>query len=154
MAGFETVVRPAVFPSIRPAPARSLPPKGDPSKGFCVIKGSSGKTVDLPSSWSASTSKSRATETERRVDEVRVYQVEDDGTVNKKNFVDVDVANRIKTKEAGATAAQQAADAALNYAQRQLDYEIKQYNFMRQVEKDNIEILNRDVIKKNPDAPK
>jgi hypothetical protein len=39
MAGFETVVRPAVFPDIRPAPARSLPPADDPEKGMCVITG-------------------------------------------------------------------------------------------------------------------
>ena len=33
MAGFEVVVRPVVFPNIRPAPARSLPPRGRSRQG-------------------------------------------------------------------------------------------------------------------------
>ena len=40
-------------------------------------------------------------ETERRVDEVRVYQKDDDGTVNKDNFVDIEVANKIKMRAPG-----------------------------------------------------
>jgi hypothetical protein len=101
MAGFEVVVRPVVFPNIRPAPSRSLPPEDDPTKGFCTIKGSSGKVIDLPFSWNVSTSKTRPVETERRVDEVIVYQQEDDGTVNKKNFVKLRAANKITMKEPG-----------------------------------------------------
>lgn len=101
MAGFEVVVRPVVFPNIRPTPKRSLAPEADPEKGICEIRGSSGRIIDLPYSWSVSTSKGKAVESERRFDEVRVYQMDDDGTVNRDNFVDVQVANRIKTKEPG-----------------------------------------------------
>jgi len=52
--------------------------------------------VTLSQSYSYSISKSKGVETERRVDEARVYQVEDDGTVNRNNFVDIQVPNRIK----------------------------------------------------------
>jgi len=96
--GFEVVVRPAVLPNIRPAPAQSLPPLDDPDKGFAVIRGNGAKQIDLSSSWSSSTSMNKRKETERRVDEARVYQQNDDGTVNKDNFVDIEVANRIKMK--------------------------------------------------------
>ena len=47
MAGFEVVVRPVVFPDIRPAPARSLPPADDPTKGFCEITGAGNFPVQL-----------------------------------------------------------------------------------------------------------
>jgi hypothetical protein len=95
MAGFEVVVRPAVFPDIRPAPAQSQAPASDPTKDIAVIHGSSGQHIDLPFSWSISTSSSRPKETRRRVDTARVYQMDDNGNVNKDNFIDVDVANRI-----------------------------------------------------------
>ena len=39
MAGFETVVRPAIFPDIRPKAKQLLPPLDDPEKGFAVIQG-------------------------------------------------------------------------------------------------------------------
>src|SRR4029077_863167 len=98
MAGFEIVVRPVVFPNIRPAPARSLPPPDDPEKGFATIRGNGAKVVSLSYSYSESWSKSRPTETERRSDEARIYQMDDDGTVNQNNYVDVRWANRIKMK--------------------------------------------------------
>jgi hypothetical protein len=96
--GFEVVVRPAVLPNIRPQKAQTLPPAADPEKGWCTIKGNPAKEVNFSTSWSRSTSKSHQVETERRFDEVRVYQEEDDGAVNKNNFVDIEVANRIKTR--------------------------------------------------------
>jgi hypothetical protein len=98
MAGFEVVVRPAVFPNIRPAPARSLPPADDPTKGFCEITGGGSFPVQLSFSQTVSTSKSKPVEMERRSDEVRIYQENDDGTVNRDNYVDMKVANRIKMK--------------------------------------------------------
>jgi len=104
MAGLEVVVRPVVLPNIRPAPARSLPPADDPDKGFCVIKGNGGHHVDLTYSHSMSMSKSIPVEKERRVDEARVYQMDEDGTVNRDNFVDIEVANRIKSEGGNAPA--------------------------------------------------
>jgi len=96
MAGLEYVVRPAVFPDIRPTPNPSAAQK-DQSKA--VITGSSGKTIDLPYSYSISSSESRQSETKRRVDVARVYQEEDDGTINHDNFVDINVANKIWMKD-------------------------------------------------------
>lgn len=100
MAGLEIVVRPVVFPNIRPAPTRSLPPADDPDKGFAVIRGNGAKQIDLSNSYSASASTPVQTEIKRRVDVARVYQKDDDGTVNKDNFVDTEVANKIWMKGA------------------------------------------------------
>src|SRR4249919_750834 len=95
MAGLEVVVRPVVFPDIRPAPARTLPPVDDPAKGICVITGGGSFPVQLSHSTSVNTSKSKPVETERRSDEVTIYQMDDDGTVNRDNFVKMKAANRI-----------------------------------------------------------
>jgi hypothetical protein len=93
--GFEVVVRPVVFPNIRPAPAQSSPAPDNAESGIATINGSSGQFLDLQYSWSASTSQSNPSERRRRVDVARVYQMDDDGNVNEDNFVDIEVANRI-----------------------------------------------------------
>jgi hypothetical protein len=94
--GFETVVRPVVFPDIRPAPAQPQPPATtDPKSGIATIHGANGKFLDLAYSWSINSSQSNPSETRRRVDVARVYQKGDDGNVNKDNFVDIEVANRV-----------------------------------------------------------
>jgi hypothetical protein len=97
---FEVVVRPVVFPNIRPAVARALLPADDPKKGVCEINSSSPHPVSLTYSKSINSSSSRPVETERRVDAGRLYQKQDDGTINRRNFVDIQVANRI-TKRGG-----------------------------------------------------
>lgn len=153
MAGFEVIVRPVVFPNIRPAPTRSLPPADDPTKGLCVIHGSGGQLVDLPQSWSASSSKSRPIETRRRVDEVQIYQEEDDGKVNKKNFIKAHVANKIWTVDPSVGTIQ--GDVFIpggSKGAKGTSYETATY-YARQLEQRNIEIKNRDIIQKNPDAP-
>ena len=99
MAGFEVIVRPVIFPDIRPRAKQSLPPQDDPEKGFAVIKGNPAQSVDLTYGWGASSSKTSPVEIERRVDKARSYQQEEDGTINRKNFVEFDVANRITTNE-------------------------------------------------------
>ena len=71
-AGFEVVVRPVVFPSIRPV-ARVFVPEDAPDKGIAVIGGSGGKLIDLPHSSSVSSSKSRMVEVKRVYDIARVY---------------------------------------------------------------------------------
>lgn len=124
--GIEVVVRPVVFPNIRPAPAQPSPPADDPNKDLAVIHGASGQHIDLPFSFSVSTSTSRPHETKRRVDQVRVYQKDDDGTVNEDTFVDVDVANRIWMDDGKG---------------------VVPYGYARVQEDDNIEIRNRDIIK-------
>ena len=95
--GFEPIVRPAVIPNIRPAatPKSAAAGAADPTKGVFTIHGTAGKFIELPYSWSANISESNPQETKRRYDVARVYQKNDDGTVNRGTFVDVEVANRI-----------------------------------------------------------
>jgi hypothetical protein len=90
MAGLEVVVRPVVFPNIRPAPARALAPEDNPDQGIATLGGSGGRLIDLPHSFSTSFSQQRQTETKRLVDVERIYQVDEDGNINKQNFVDVE----------------------------------------------------------------
>lgn len=116
MAGFEVIVRPVVLPNIRPALARVLPPVDDPTQGFAVISGSSGKVIDLSRTWSVSVSRSLPQrETKRQVDEDRIYQMEFDapihfpgqgtgGKINKNNYVDVERVKKIRLdNDEGAT---------------------------------------------------
>jgi hypothetical protein len=142
MAGFEIIVRPVVFPDIRPAPARSLPAEDDPESGICKITGASGQVIDLPFSWSVSRSKSRSQEVERTVDKQRVYQKEEDGTVNKDNFVDVDAVKKMKMDVGDSPQKNK------NYYPRNANIVWK---FAPPEEGDNIETLEKDVVKKNPD---
>jgi hypothetical protein len=164
MAGFEGVVRPVVFPDIRPSRAQSVRAgnsasslsvqalAGNPNKGSAVIRGNGGQQVSVSSSYSASASTSQRSETERRVDETRVYQKDDDGNVNKKNFVDIDVANRIKTKGPPSASARNRTDLGpmtgddLRNLYGGMEKSVNFYQ--RPEEKDNIEILNKNVIKK------
>jgi hypothetical protein len=97
MAGFEVVVRPAVLPNIRPGPARVLPPADDATKGICTIGGSGGGLIDLQYSFSASySSNSPEHETKRQVDNERVYQKDEKGNINKKNYVDVERLKKVR----------------------------------------------------------
>jgi hypothetical protein len=97
MAGFEVVVRPVVFPNIRPASPRVLPPEDDPEQGIAVIGGSGGRSIDLAHSWSFSLSRQRPHhETKRQFDKERVYQVDEDGKINKENFVEVERMKKIR----------------------------------------------------------
>jgi hypothetical protein len=143
MAGFEIVVRPVVFPNIRPQPARSLPPANDPDQGFAVIRGNGAKALTLSDSWSISTSSSRPTETERRVDEMRVHQMDNNGKVNKKNFVDIEVTNRIKMNGGAAPTARLTEVPTTNEERKQLFY------YRQAQEAKNIVKLKTNVIKKN-----
>ena len=155
MAGFEVIVRPSVLPNIRPAPAQTLPPADDPEKGLCTIRGNPAKEVTVTSSWSNSTSRSHQVETQRRVDTARVYQENDDGTVNKDNFVDVEVANKIWTRGG------KQPDVSADYTgdgvfvpggkSKGNSMEIATY-YAKQIEQQNIEIKKRNEIKKNEEA--
>ena len=97
MAGFEVIVRPVVFPNIRPAPPRVLPPEDDPTQGMAVISGSGGKLIDLPRTWSVSVSRQRPQqETVRQFDKERTHQVDDKGKINKNNYIDCERLKRIR----------------------------------------------------------
>jgi hypothetical protein len=95
MAGFEIVVRPVVFPDIRPQSPRTLPPEDDPEKGFCEIKGAGSFIISMTRTDSYSISYGKQKEIKRRADTARVYQQDPSGKVNKKNYVDIQVANKI-----------------------------------------------------------
>jgi hypothetical protein len=155
MMGFEIVVRPVVLPNIRPASPRSLPPADDPDKGFAVINGNGFKTVNLTNSYSASASSSQRTETKRRVDVARVYQKQDDDTVNKDNFVDIEVANKIWMK--GASGKQPGFNGDdLKPTQPGKGFtgdDIQVNEYQRVKEKDNIKIKQRDVMRHSDDNP-
>lgn len=161
MAGFEIVVRPVVFPNIRPAPAQPLSPADDPERGFAVIHGNGGKQIDLTFSWSGSASSSQRTEIKRRVDEVRVYQKKSNGKVNKKNYVDLDVVNKIWMK--GAPAQNSGNRPSFGFDQGPMEEgamdrpdaigpEKNVYYYRRIREQSNIEIRRRDVIKNGGDS--
>jgi len=99
MAGFEVIVRPVVFPSIRPAPARSLAPEDDPEQGVAVLSGSSGKLIDLPMNTSVSWTRSLKYEKMRVSKPVRVKQKEKDGTINPDNYVDTKRLKALQTRD-------------------------------------------------------
>jgi hypothetical protein len=152
MAGLEVVVRPVVFPDIRPRAKQSLPPQDDPEKGMAVIKGNPGKVVALPESWSINSSFSKPTEKERRVDEARTYQQNEDGTVNKENFVDIDVANRITMEEGrgGGQAGPGESGGSGGPGEQGGggDTVDKTYFYQRVKEGDNIKIIRRNIIQR------
>jgi hypothetical protein len=154
MAGFETVVRPVVLPDIRPKPAQTLPPADDPTKGFCEIKGNPAKEVNFSNSRSMSMSKSIHVETERTEDEARVYQQNDDGTVNKDNFVDVRVARKIKSRGGAQPAIDglpsAGDDPSIHETARKQNEAVINW-YQKQVEDINIKIQKRDQVRKNPD---
>lgn len=141
MAGFEVIVRPVILPGIRPAPARSLPPADDPEKGICEIKGAGSHPISLSHSTSISWSQSKPKERERRVDEARIYQQDDDGTINRENFVDIEVANRITSDVptpgddgAGGTVALNQPDDLIQYyqpIQEAANIEVKRKNVIK-----------------------
>jgi hypothetical protein len=153
MASFEIVVRPAVFPDIRPAPAQPVPPADDPEKGFATIHGNGGHQWSTSSSYNASASSSTHSEIERREDEMRVYQKSEDGKINKKNFVDVRAPNRIKMKGPPEKSVKQkpgsegpmTGDDLTGYTYTP-GKDI--YYYRKTQEKDNIEIRRRNIITK------
>lgn len=157
MAGLEVVVRPVVFPNIRPQPTRSLPPQDDPDKGFAVIHGQGAKQIDLTNSYSASTTSSQQTEIRRRVDRSRVSQKNADGSINKQNFVDVDVANKIwmqgPTEKGGPAGPGEGGGHGgdINVpAERATGRDITVHYYTPVKEEKNIEIKKRNIIIESP----
>ena len=98
MAGLEVVVRPVVFPNIRASAGALATARGRSRKRICVITAGKLHRCSSRSVRRSASSKSKEVETERRYDEVRVYQMDDAGTVDRDNFVDLEVANRIRMR--------------------------------------------------------
>jgi len=150
MAGLEVVVRPVVFPSIRPQAARVLPPADDPEKGFAVIHGNGGKHIDLNHSWSISASKSKPKETQRRVDEARVYQMDDDGEINEDNFIDIEIPNKIWMEGGKLPAVDDGSDPATEDAPTKSKLPETSVEYYRPVQEEaNIEVKKRNFIRKS-----
>jgi hypothetical protein len=102
--GFEIVVRPAVFPNIRPPAARALPITDAPDKGLAVITGGSNSVVDLPYSESQSWSKNRMVEVKRTYDKARIFYTRPDGTLDKSQYWEFEVLRSIEYLKNGTTA--------------------------------------------------
>lgn len=99
-SGFEVIVRPAVFPNIRPNPARVLPPEDDPTKGMVVMAGGGASSTALTYSYSISVQKQPTkVEEKRQVDKEKVKQVDKNGNINEKNFVEIERLKKVKFKE-------------------------------------------------------
>ena len=98
---FETFVRPFVFRPFRPpAPALPVLPEDKPDQGVVVLRGLS-ELIDLTYSETSSWSKSKNQEKQRTVDRQRIYQKQEDGTINKENFVDVDTMKKVEMMDNG-----------------------------------------------------
>jgi hypothetical protein len=108
MAGLEVVVRPVVFPNIRSAPARVLPPEDDPEKGICTIGGGGPGSAGSSASWSVSVSRQKPQQESARQYQVeRVYQKDGNDTtksggraggakINRNNYVDVERLSKVR----------------------------------------------------------
>jgi hypothetical protein len=144
MSNFEAIVRPVVFPNIRPTQPRTVAPESDPEQGFAHINGQGGKVVSLSYNWSINRSTQKQKEIKRRVDVVRVYQKEADGTVNRENFIDVEVTNKMWINESGRGGTEGGIPAG-----RSTNHQIP-INFQRVQEDDNVEFIKEMITKTNP----
>jgi hypothetical protein len=122
-----------------PAKPPVLPFQDTPEQGVAVLRALGGKLIDLTFSETSSWSKSRNVEVQRTVTEKRVYQKNDDGTVEKENFVDVEEVTAMTTRD------------------QSTGVETK-HVYAKEVSDDNILILRQDIDKINKDlyenAPK
>ena len=99
MTGFEVIVRPVVFPNIRPAPQRVLAPVDNPEQGLVTLTGGGAKWVGISYGWSVSVTRDAPhKEVKRQYAVERVYQMDEDGNINKENFIDIERLKKIKVK--------------------------------------------------------
>ena len=102
--GFETVVRPAVFPNIRPPAARALAIEDAPDKGLAVITGGGvSGVINLPHSESHSWTRTRVVEVKRHFSKARIYYTRPDGTLDYSKYWEFEVLTAIEYLENGQT---------------------------------------------------
>ena len=130
MAGFEVVVRPVVFPNIRPPAPRALAIEDAPDKGLATISGGGGGIVDLPRTFSSSWSRSRMVEVRRSSDTARLYYTRPDGSIDYSKYWDFGVLRWVEFRQGGKTPVRQ-------------EYALPDY------EADNIERMEEDVQQDN-----
>jgi hypothetical protein len=146
MGNFETIVRPVVFPNIRPVQSRSVAPENDPEQGLAHINGQGGQIVSLPYNFTQNISRTKQQEFKRRVDEVRIFQKEgegDDATINRDNYLDVQVTDKLWMKQSGRGGDITGVGGPVQFE------DIPMY-FQKVVETSNIEIRERGKIIENP----
>ncbi|HMF26166.1 MAG TPA: hypothetical protein VKG24_29160 [Pseudolabrys sp.] len=101
MSGLEVVVRPAILPNIRPVAPRLLAPEDNPEQGVATLGGSGGQVISLAYHFQSSMQREMPHyETQRTYDVDRIYQENDDGSINKDNYVDVERVKKMRLKDA------------------------------------------------------
>jgi len=91
---FEVLVRPNVYPRIRPIP-NPAPPPLDPEDRLVVLDSSSVTIIELNFTYSYSMSRTKIEETSRKFDVARISNVDDSS-----QFVDVEVITALKLRDA------------------------------------------------------
>lgn len=105
MAGIEVIVRPAVFPDIRPT-AKETKANADPDAGRTIWTGSDGLVLDLNLTLTQSMSKSVNTEVKRIYDIARIYKTTPDPdnpqaapSIDRNTYVDVEMPHAIRMQK-------------------------------------------------------
>jgi hypothetical protein len=96
MAGFEVIVRPVVFPVIRPPLPRVLVPEDDPSQGIAVLGGAGMESITLSQSEQRSWSRTRLVERRRVYDLIRLYAIDAKGKINRDIYFDIEVVTKVE----------------------------------------------------------
>jgi hypothetical protein len=148
---FEVVVRPVVFPNIRPQTPQILPQQTDSTQGFATLNGNPAQSASGSYSYTSSTSNTRRQEKNRLVDNMRVYQKldkedqkEGEDNVNKDNYIDMYFAKRI-------TMFGDSRNANNSFGGGRLQ---EKYGYQKQKEEDNIELREENKLIEPEDAPK
>jgi hypothetical protein len=107
--GLTQVVRPSVFPDIRPQVSVTDFPQADqqtdPNVGRTILTGNDGEVLDLSYNFSRSMQKQRNREEKRQYDIARIYRVIPDqsggssGKIDKGTYVDVEMPHQIQLRE-------------------------------------------------------
>jgi homoaconitase/3-isopropylmalate dehydratase large subunit len=131
MTGFEVIVRPEILPDIRPARQPRMPaPTAAADQNMAVLSGGSAQMIDLTTSTSYSSSKTKQVEKKRKFNKERIYHKDDDGTIDKSQYIDVE---RIKKIE-------------------YMSGDPSQTVYAEPPQRDNVEILEKDQIRNNTAA--
>lgn len=103
MPGIEVVVRPSVFPDIRPQ-AKETAASADPNAGRTVLTGMDGLVLDLNLTLNQSMTKQIAREEKRIFDIARIYKTTPSETggppnIDKGTYIDVEMPHAIRLKK-------------------------------------------------------
>lgn len=105
MPGIEVIVRPSVFPDIRPK-SRNEGTAPDPEAGRCRLTGADGLVLDLNLSLTQSMSKQHGQETKRVYDIARIYRTvpnqdnpEAAPRVDRDTYLDVEVPHQVRLEQ-------------------------------------------------------